>query len=95
MLRAFSNPLEHLVTIGSSLLLPYHDFSALVADKFGVLSHVPSHVFIFLAEWRGIKEHVTYFITLMITFISITLRFVCKVISRSQAGRQQPVKRVG
>ena len=24
VLRAFSNPLEHLVTIGSSLLLPYH-----------------------------------------------------------------------
>ena len=23
VLRAFSNPLEHLVTIGSSLLLPY------------------------------------------------------------------------
>ena len=71
MLRAFSNPLEHLVTIGSLLLLPYtlntssnDDFSALVADKFRALSHV----FIFLAEWRGIKEHVTYFIT----FISIT-----------------------
>ena len=24
VLRAFSNPLEHLVAIGSSLLLPYH-----------------------------------------------------------------------
>ena len=44
----------------------------------------------FWRNWRGIKEHVTYFIT----FISITRRFLSKVISRLQAGRQQPVKRV-